>query len=215
MIVKTNERTTAKLERKSFEPTWLRTIVDDGDAGFLIENAEEIAYVNRAYTGMLGYDSPAQLRGRHLSLIVADEDAPRLLTFSRLRIREEEAPRNYQFTARRRDESRLRLQASVTATRVEGALLIATMVLPCERQETPADAPLAVPAGPRGRLSPREIEVMEMILAGKAIKEIGAALNISAKTVTTHRMRLLKKLHLATNRDLFQYAVAHKLLDWS
>lgn len=215
MIVTTAQRTAEKLERKAFEPTWLRAVVDDGDAGFLIENAEEIAYVNRAYTAMLGYDWPAQLRGRHLSTIVADEDAPRLLTFSRLRVRQEPAPRKYQFTARRRDASLLRLQATVTATTVEGAVLIATMVLPCERQEAPADGPMAVPLAARGRLSPRETEVMEMILAGKAMKEIGLALNVSAKTVTTHRTRLMRKLHLSSNRDLFHYAVTHQLIDWS
>ena len=215
MIVTTDERTREKLERKAFEPSWLRTVVDDGDAGFLIENAEEIAYINRAYTAMLGYDWPAQLRGRHLSTIVADEDAPRLLTFSKMRVREEPAPRNYQFAARRRDNSPLRLQASVSATRVEGSVVIATMVLPCEREELGPDCPIAIPAAERKRLSPREAEIMEMILAGKAMKEIGLALNISPKTVTTHRARLMQKLHLANIRDLFQYAVTHKLIDWS
>lgn len=205
------------VERKAFEPSWLRTVVDDGDAGFLIESAEEIAYINRAYTKMLGYDWPAQLRGRHISTIVADEDTPRLLTFSQMRIRDEPAPRNYQFTARRRDTSLIRLQASVTATRVEGAVVIATMVLPCGRQETaPAGSPIvAIPPMARGRLSPRETEVMEMILAGKRMKEIAAILDLSAKTVSTHRTRLMQKLNLGSNRDLFQYAITHKLIDWS
>lgn len=215
MIVTTTERTIEKLERKAFEPSWLRTVVDDGDAGFLIESAEEIVYINRAYTAMLGYEWPAQLRGRPLSMIVADEDSPRLLTFSRMRVREEPAPRNYQFKARRRDTSLLRLQASVTSTRVEGSVVIATMVLPCEGQEIEPDSPIAVPETGRHRLSPRESEIMEMILAGKAIKEIGRALGISSKTVTTHRTRLLEKLNLTSNRDLFRYAVTHKLIDWS
>lgn len=215
MIVTTPVRTTAKLERKAFEPAWLRAVLDEGDAGFLIERAEEIAYVNRAYTAMLGYDWPAQLRGRPLAMIVSDEDAPRLLTFTRLRVREEAAPRNYQFTARRRDTTYLRLQASVTATRVDGSVLIATMALPCERQEMPASAASVEPVAARGRLSPREIEVMEMILAGKPMKEIALTLNVSSNTVSTHRTRLLQKLHLASNRDLFQYAVTHKLIDWS
>lgn len=215
MIVTTAERTREKLERRVFEPTWLRAVVEDGDAGFLIENAEEIAYVNRAYTAMLQYESAAQLRGRHVSMIVAEDDAPRLLTFSRLRLRDEPAPRNYQFTARRRDTSLLRLQATVTATKMEGAVLIATMVLPCERQEIPASGPIGVPPRARGRLSPRETEVMEMILAGKAMKEIALALDVSPKTVSTHRTRLMQKLHLSSTRDLFQYAVTHKLIDWS
>ena len=203
-------------ERKTFEPSWVRTVVDDGDAGFLIERAEEIAYINRAYARMLGYDSPAQLRGRHVSTIVAAEDAPRLLTFSRLRVREEPAPRNYQFTARRRDSSTVRLQATVTATRVEGLVVIATMVLPCDPQQTSKDSSgLAIPAVAGQRLSPREIEVMELILEGKAMKEIGRLLDISPKTVSTHRTRLMEKLNLESNRDLFQYAVTHKLIDWS
>lgn len=214
MLVTTPERTIANLERKAFEPSWLRAIVDDGDAGFLVESAEVIAYVNRAYTTMLGYDWPAQLHGRHLSTIVADEDAPRLLTFSRLRVREEPAPRNYAFKARRRDTSLMWLQASVTATRMEGAVVIATMVLPCDRQETAAGA-TGVTADPRRRqLSPRETEVMEMILAGKRMKEIALALDVSPKTVSTHRTRLMQKLNLESNRDLFQYAITNHLLDW-
>ncbi len=215
MIVTTPERTRARLERKAFDPSWLRTVVDDGDAGFLIESAEEIAYINRAYARMLGYDWPGELSGRHLSTIVADEDAARLLTFSGLRLRQEPAPRNYAFTARRRDMSPVRLQASVTASRVQGSLVIATMVLPCDLQETPPAVPRPVRSIAGQRLSPRENEIMEMILEGKALKEIGAALNISAKTVSSHRIRLLQKLDLISNRDLFRYAVAHKLIGWS
>lgn len=215
MIVTTTERTHARLERKAFQPFWLRAVVDDGDAGFLIESDEEIAYVNRAYTAMLGYDYPAQLRGQHLSLIVAREDAPRLLTFSKMRVRDEPAPRNYVFAARRRDDSVIRLQASVSAARMEGTIVIATMVLPAERQAAAASAPAAGRPIARRRLSPRETEIMEMILAGRPIKEIALVLNVSPKTVSTHRTRLLEKLHLTSNRDLFQYAVAHHLIDWS
>lgn len=215
MSMRTAERTTENSERRAFEPSWLRAVVDDGDAGFLIEHGEEIAYINRAYTAMLGYDWPAQLRGRHLSTIVADDDTPRILAFTKMRIREEPAPRNYQFMARRRDASLIRLQATVTATRVEGSVVIASMVLPCEFQEPPASPAVPVAGPARGRLSPREVEIMQMILAGKAIKEIGVALNISAKTVSTHRTRLMQKLGLANTRDIFQYAVTHKLIDWS
>ena len=42
------------------------------------------------------------------------------------------------------------------------------------------------------RLSPREREVMTMILTGRRLKEIAAKLDISVKTVTTHRSRLLQ-----------------------
>ena len=57
------------------------------------------------------------------------------------------------------------------------------------------------------RLSPRESEVMRMMLAGRRLKEIAAELNISVKTVTTHRARLLRKLKLSDNLGLYRYGV--------
>jgi DNA-binding CsgD family transcriptional regulator len=62
-----------------------------------------------------------------------------------------------------------------------------------------------VPSHPR--LSRREGEVLRMILEGKRLKEIGAILDISVKTVTTHRSRLLRKLNLEDNLGLFRYGV--------
>jgi DNA-binding NarL/FixJ family response regulator len=117
----------------------------------------------------------------------------------------------YEFFARRRDRSVIRLQAAVSAARVDGALVITTMVLP---YEDPA-APVAAFDAVASRLSPREGEVLAMILAGRRTKEIAFDLDVSPKTVSTHRFRLLKKLNLTSNRDLFQYAVTHRLLDWS
>lgn len=64
-------------------------------------------------------------------------------------------------------------------------------------------------------LTPREHEIMLSIISGKRIKEIAVELEISDKTVATHRARLLKKLSLSDNRDLFRYALRHGLADWS
>ena len=212
MIVTTAERTIAKLEEKAFDPKWLCAVVDDADSGFLIEAAEEIAYVNRAYALLLGYDSPDELFNRHVSLVVAGEDAPRLLEFGRMRARDECAPRTYEFAARCRDASITRLHASVSASRIGPKLVIATMVQPSELPEIAAH-PAEDERGQQS-LSPREIEVMEMILDGKRIKEIAFTLQLSAKTICTHRIRLLRKLNLTGNRDLFQYAVRHHLIEW-
>jgi DNA-binding NarL/FixJ family response regulator len=71
-------------------------------------------------------------------------------------------------------------------------------------------APVAAPAHPR--LSPREGEVLSMILAGRRLKEIAATLDISVKTVTTHRSRLLKKLGLDDNLGLFRYGVRNGMI---
>ena len=62
------------------------------------------------------------------------------------------------------------------------------------------------------RLSPRESEVMNMILGGRRLKEIAAQLDISVKTVTTHRSRLLRKLGLEDNLGLCRYGVRHGLI---
>ena len=62
------------------------------------------------------------------------------------------------------------------------------------------------------RLSRREAEVMDMILSGKRLKEIGAVLDISVKTVTTHRSRLLRKLNLDDNLGLYRYGVRNGLI---
>lgn len=62
------------------------------------------------------------------------------------------------------------------------------------------------------RLSRREKEVMSMMLEGRRLKEIAANLDISVKTVTTHRSRLLKKLRVEDNLGLYRYAVRNGLI---
>lgn len=67
--------------------------------------------------------------------------------------------------------------------------------------------------GHHQRLSPRENEVMSMILNGRRLKEIAANLDISVKTVTTHRSRLLRKLNLEDNLGLYRYGIRNGLID--
>ena len=62
------------------------------------------------------------------------------------------------------------------------------------------------------RLSRREREVMTMMLEGQRLKEIAARLAISVKTVTTHRTRLLKKLGVESNLDLYRYGIRNGLI---
>lgn len=62
------------------------------------------------------------------------------------------------------------------------------------------------------KLSPREREVMNMILSGRRLKEIAATLDISVKTVTTHRSRLLRKLGVDDNLGLYRYGVRNGLI---
>jgi DNA-binding CsgD family transcriptional regulator len=66
--------------------------------------------------------------------------------------------------------------------------------------------------GTHQRLSPREAEVLNMILAGQRLKEIAAKLDISVKTVTTHRSRLLRKLGLEDNLGLYRYGIRNGMI---
>jgi DNA-binding CsgD family transcriptional regulator len=67
--------------------------------------------------------------------------------------------------------------------------------------------------GAHQRLSPREAEVLKMILEGQRLKEIAARLDISVKTVTTHRSRLLRKLGLEDNLGLYRYGIRNGLIE--
>jgi DNA-binding NarL/FixJ family response regulator len=60
-------------------------------------------------------------------------------------------------------------------------------------------------------LSNREAQVMRMIVAGKALKEIAGEMSLSPKTVSTFRSRILQKLKITSNAELIQYAVKNQL----
>ncbi len=66
---------------------------------------------------------------------------------------------------------------------------------------------------PHEMLSSRELQVLQMIAQGKAIKEIAAELALSEKTVGTYRSRIATKMDLSTNVALTRYALKHLLVD--
>jgi DNA-binding NarL/FixJ family response regulator len=66
-------------------------------------------------------------------------------------------------------------------------------------------------APPHEILSDREFQVLQMLASGKSINDIAEALALSAKTISTHKMRLMQKLGLANNAELIRYAIRHGL----
>lgn len=56
-------------------------------------------------------------------------------------------------------------------------------------------------------LSPRELEVLKRVAGGLSSKEIGAALNISPRTVETHRASMMRKLDLHSVAELTRFAI--------
>lgn len=64
-------------------------------------------------------------------------------------------------------------------------------------------------------LSDREMQVMLMIVNGHSTNEIGDALFISPKTVSTYRHRLYEKLGVDTDVALTRFAIRNNLIDQS
>jgi DNA-binding NarL/FixJ family response regulator len=64
---------------------------------------------------------------------------------------------------------------------------------------------------PHERLSEREQQVLLRLAAGQLIKEIAVELELSPKTVSTYRARLLDKLDLKSTAELIRYSVEHGL----
>ena len=62
-------------------------------------------------------------------------------------------------------------------------------------------------------LSDREYQVLRMIGAGRTVSEISSQLNLSVKTVSTYRARILDKLQMRTSAELIHYAVVNNLVN--
>src|SRR5277367_5192441 len=64
-----------------------------------------------------------------------------------------------------------------------------------------------ISSNPIDRLSNRELQILHMIGKGMSTRETAQALNLSIKTVESHRQRIKRKLNLNTGTQLVQYAV--------
>ena len=62
---------------------------------------------------------------------------------------------------------------------------------------------------PHETLSDREFEVMQLLLAGRSLKEIAAELSLSPKTVSTFHTRIWEKLRVRSDVELVRYAQKH------
>jgi len=62
-------------------------------------------------------------------------------------------------------------------------------------------------------LSSREREVLQLIAEGKTSREIAEILNLSVKTVQSHRTSLMQKLDLHDRGELIKYAIQKKIIE--
>jgi two-component system invasion response regulator UvrY len=66
---------------------------------------------------------------------------------------------------------------------------------------------------PHELLSDREYDVFLRIGSGQAVGEIATILNLSVKTVSTYRTRILEKTGMKSNADVVQYVMRNKLVE--
>ena len=83
--------------------------------------------------------------------------------------------------------------------------------------ETVLDSQLKRPAALKGKrhagLTPRELEVLQMIVDGKSNKEIASALDLSSNTVAVHRANMMDTLEIQKAAELVVYAIRNGLVD--
>lgn len=93
-------------------------------------------------------------------------------------------------------EGKRYLSPGITGTVIEDYL--------CCRESVPDKSPVNM-------LSPREREVLQLVVEGKTSKEIARVINISNKTVDTYRYRIMKKLGVGDLAGLIRFAIKHDL----
>jgi DNA-binding NarL/FixJ family response regulator len=65
----------------------------------------------------------------------------------------------------------------------------------------------------RTRVTSREGEIIQILSEGKSSKEAAVALNISVKTVETHRANIMRKLELHSVSELVRYAIRNQIIE--
>jgi DNA-binding NarL/FixJ family response regulator len=67
-------------------------------------------------------------------------------------------------------------------------------------------------ADPVASLTSRQREILQLLAEGRSAKEIGAALDVSARTVEFHKYQMMEKLDLHTNTELVQFAIKNGIV---
>jgi DNA-binding NarL/FixJ family response regulator len=97
-----------------------------------------------------------------------------------------------------KDASADELLAAIEAVRAGGTFLSPSVTRRMFRAQAPK--PL---------LTPRESEILSALARGESSKQIARALDLSVRTVETHRQNIKRKLELDTPADLMRYALEH------
>lgn len=100
------------------------------------------------------------------------------------------------------------LVAAIRKVAAGGAFISAEVAEQLARSAMPGATAL-----PHEALSDREFQVFRMIAEGKGVSDIAERLNLSVKTVSTHKANILHKMNLAGTGELIRYALANRLVE--
>jgi DNA-binding NarL/FixJ family response regulator len=64
----------------------------------------------------------------------------------------------------------------------------------------------------RHQLTPRQVEVLQLLAEGRSMKEVGSLLNLTPRTVAFHKYRMMEQLGVKSTAELVQYAVKHHIV---
>jgi len=62
------------------------------------------------------------------------------------------------------------------------------------------------------KLTPRQIEVLQLLAEGKTMKEVGAVLSLTTRTVAFHKYRIMDVLNFKSNAQLVQFALRNNIV---
>lgn len=180
----------------SGEPWSIREAADGLEAlALLRREPSDVALVDLSMPGMSGIE---------LTRRIKSEFAPVMVLMLSMHADDEYATRAYRAGANgylTKDSAAAEL---VTAVRhvATGRLYVTPHQAEAMALQLSGGAP-----SPTARLSDRELDVLRRIVAGSRLKEIADELNLSIKTVSTHKARIQEKLQAPTTAALIRYGL--------
>jgi len=174
----------------------LRMVFETAPGAMFIADLDgNIVRANEAFATMLGWTAP-ELRGKNLADIRQDADTPPL-SAGLLPPGDEIVARQRRYLGKAGGTLWAREHPSLWRDAEDRPRYVLVRV---DKLSDAGDDPLQ-------RLSPREREVLDLVIAGRTSKEIGARLRISAPSVDTYRSRLMLKLGIKDVPGLVRFAI--------
>jgi len=191
----------------------------------LLGSADDIDVVGEAADG---HEVMARVRNDEFDVLLLDMSMPGRSGIELIKLVKSERPKlrvlvlsmheEHQYAVRAikagasgyvtKDSAATQLVSAIRKVAAGGAFITAEVAEQLALGAMPdADGPL------HSKLSDREYEVFQLLVAGVSVTDIGTRLNLSAKTVSTHKARLMEKLGIENQADLVRYSMRHRLSD--